>query len=191
MNEQPEWKTDMTRDELLTVFPSHRARLVAVLSRLVESVEAEDLVQETLLRALAAIEGFRGEAGLGTWLHRIAVNLAHDRLRKQARDVTDFPRSEEPAASAEPDPIEGKQMSRCMQNLLGTLSAPQRQVLVQADVLDRTTVEIARDAGISVGNAKIRLHRARQAMKQAIETHCELHYREAGVLCCTPKPNRA
>lgn len=178
----------MTRDELLHAFAAHRGRLVAALSRLVEPAEAEDLAQETLLRALAAVDGFRGEAALGTWLYRIATNLAYDRLRTRVRGSTDSPPSEETVAA--PDPIEGKQMSRCVRELLDTLPASQRQVLVQADVLDRTAAEIARDTGISVGNAKIRLHRARQALKKEIETHCDLHYREAGVLCCAPKPDR-
>jgi RNA polymerase sigma-70 factor (ECF subfamily) len=181
----------MTRDELLTAFSSHRVNLVATLCRFVGSTEAEDLANETLLRAMSSVGGFRGDAALGTWLRRIAVNLAHDRLRQRMRDVGKPSLPEETAAPANPDPVEGRQMSRCVRELLDTLPASQRQVLVQADMLERTTAEIARDAGISVGNAKIRLHRARQAMKKALETNCEFHHREAGVLCCAPKPNRA
>ena len=179
----------MTRDDLLHLFPVHRGRLVAALARLVEPAEAEDLAQETLLRALAAVDGFRGEAALGTWLHRIAINLAHDRLRQRARNAGE-PQPEEAAAPADPDPLEVRQMSRCVQDLLARLPASQRQVLVQADMLERTAAEIARDAGISVDNAKIRLHRARRAMKKSLEANCDFHHREAGVLCCAPKPNR-
>lgn len=181
----------MTRDGLLLAFPSQRGRLVAHLARLVGPTEAEDLANETLLRAMASVDGFRGEAALGTWLHRIGVNLALDRLRRQARDADPPPAMDEPAVPPIPDPLEGAQMSGCVRKLLAALPASQRQVLVEADMLDRTAAEIARDTGISVGNVKIRLHRARQAMKRALETHCDFHHREAGVLCCAPKPDRA
>jgi RNA polymerase sigma-70 factor (ECF subfamily) len=86
--------------------------------------------------------------------------------------------------------LERQQMSRCVQDLLAKLPARQRQVLVQADVLDLTAPEIARDEGITAGNAKIRLHRARLALKEVVETHCDFHHGEAGVLCCTPKKER-
>lgn len=179
----------MNRDELLRLYPAHRRRLAAALSRLVGPTEAEDIAQETLLRALAAVEGFRGEAALGTWLHRIGLNLAYDRLRRRAHEA-DQASIGETAAAPQPDPLEGRQMSRCVQELLAALPASQRDVLVQADMLERTTAEIARDTGISVGNAKIRLHRARRAMKAALEARCDFHHREAGVLCCLPKPDR-
>jgi RNA polymerase sigma-70 factor (ECF subfamily) len=179
----------MERGELLCRFPAHRDKLVAMLARLVGATEAEDLVNETLLRAMAAISGFRGEAELGTWLHRIAVNLAHDHLRRRGRDPAapndaDLP---DTADDDSPDILEQRQMSVCVQKILTTLPASQRQLLIQADVLDQTAAEIARDAGITTGNAKIRLHRARRSLEAALESHCEFHRRNSGVLCCIPK----
>lgn len=184
----------MTRDELLHAYPTHRGKLVAALSRLVGPAEAEDLAQETLLRALAAIDGFRGEAALGTWLHRIGMNLAYDRLRRKDA-LSAAPADPEDAAGPDTAPsaeaaIDRRQMNRCMHEVLATLPPQYREVLFQADVLDRTAAEIASTAGISPGNAKIRLHRARRAMKAALEAQCDFHHREPGVLCCTPKPGR-
>jgi RNA polymerase sigma-70 factor (ECF subfamily) len=184
----------MDRDELLGLYPAHRGRLVAALSRLVEPAQAEDLAQETLLRALSAVDGFRGEAALGTWLHRIAVNLAYDHLRrKDALPVV--PTDEEDAAEPDAAPsaeegLDQRQMGRCVDEVLTTLPPQYRDVLLKADVLDHTAAEIACVTGISTGNAKIRLHRARRAMKAALEAHCDFHHREPGVLCCTPKPER-
>ncbi len=176
------------RAALLGEFPRLRPRLVAALARLVAPVDAEDLANETLLRALSAVDDFRGEAALGTWLHRIGVNLAYDLLRRQGREPLehDAP-ADEIAAEAGQDPLERRQMSDCVQQVLATLPAPQRQLLVQADVLDRTAPEIARAAGITTGNAKIRLHRARRAMQAALESRCDFHHRDGGVLCCAPK----
>lgn len=185
----------MDRDDLLRLYPSQRGRLVASLARLVGPTDAEDLANDTLLRALAAVDGFRSEAALGTWLHRIGVNLAYDLLRRRDRDpilpteqAVDIPEAAVDADIGEP--LDQRQMSQCISELLAKLPAHQRAPLVQADMLDRKAAEIAQDAGISVGNAKIRLHRARHAMKTALESHCDFHHRDAGVLCCTPKAER-
>lgn len=181
----------MDRDELLRAFPVHRPKLVANLARMVGPADAEDLAAETLLRALDAAEGFRGEAALGTWLHRIGVNLANDLLRRRERSPVvpvagdgDLP--DIVADASDSEPIEQRQMSACVRNLLATLPPAQRDVLTQADMLDRTALEIARDGGITPGNVKIRLHRARRAMQDVLETHCDFD-RDSGVLCCTPK----
>ena len=66
-------------------FPSLYAdfypRIMRYLRRLVGESEAEDLAQETFIKASQGLEGFRGEAQVSTWLYRIATNLAIDRLR--------------------------------------------------------------------------------------------------------------
>lgn len=182
----------MTRDELLHLYPAHRPRLVATLSRLVGPAEAEDLAQETLLRALSAVDGFHGKAALGTWLHRIGVNLAYDVLRRRsaspvlpAEDTGNI--AETATETSGSEALELRQTSECVRNMLSALPAQQRDVLVQADMLERTVPEIARDAGITTGNAKIRLHRARRAMKAALERSCAFYYGPAGELLCAPK----
>ncbi|HEX8987490.1 MAG TPA: RNA polymerase sigma factor [Rhodocyclaceae bacterium] len=179
----------MDREELLRRYPGERERLVAAAARLVGPNEAEDVANEALLRALAAVDEFRGEAALGTWLHRIAINCAYDHLRRRNRaaevsaELEDLP---EPAGD-EPDPLERRQMTQCVQAVLASLPPAQRHLLVQADVLERTAPEIARDAGITTGNAKIRLHRARRSLQAALESRCDFHHRDGGVLCCSPK----
>jgi len=180
------------RAQLLGAFPEHRAQLVSSLVRLVGAADAEELANETLLRALDAVDTFRGEAALSTWLHRIALNLAYDLLRRRERSPVhcaghgaDLPELVAEAVAGEG--LERQQMSCCVQNLLATLPAQQRQVLAQADMLERTAPEIARDSGVTTGAVKVRLHRARRAMQAALETHCDFEHHESGVLCCVPK----
>ncbi|MGE5467964.1 MAG: RNA polymerase sigma factor [Ignavibacteria bacterium] len=180
------------RERVLAAFAAGRGRLVATLARMVGPAEAEDLADETLLKALAAIAGFRGDASLSTWLHRIALNLAYDHLRGERRAqplhaADDAETVEELAAPAVGDPVERHQMSACVQEVLATLPGAQRQVLVQADVLGQTAPEIAAQAGIATGNAKIRLHRARRALRAALERRCDFHHEDGGILCCVPK----
>ena len=182
----------MNRDELLSLYPAHRGRLVASLTRLVGLADAEDLAEETLLRALSAVDDFRGEATLGTWLHRIGLNLAYDLLRRRERSPVqsvgqgvEVP--EVIAEAADGEPLERRQMSNCVQKLLAKLPPRQRHVLMQADMLEQTAAEIARDSGVTTGNVKIRLHRAQWAMHAVLETHCDFDHGAAGVLCCLPK----
>ncbi|MBS1230643.1 MAG: polymerase, sigma-24 subunit, subfamily [Proteobacteria bacterium] len=182
----------MDREQLLRGYPAERSRLRASLERLVGPADAEDLANETLLRALSAVDSFRGEASLGTWLHRIGVNLAYDLLRSRSRNPVlaaehgnDLPETADEAINGEQ--LERRQMSLCVQNLLAELPPQQRQILAQADMLDQTVAQIARDAGITTGNAKIRLHRARRAVKAVLESHCDLEHQGSGVLCCEPK----
>jgi RNA polymerase sigma-70 factor (ECF subfamily) len=151
--------------------------------------DAEDIANEALLKALRAVDGFRGDANVGTWLHRIATNLAYDHLRREGR--VPLISTEEVVLPYEPneevDSLEQGQMSECVQQVLATLPSSQRQLLIQADVLEQTAPEIARDAGITTGNAKIRLHRARKSLQRALMDRCDFHHRATGELCCTPK----
>lgn len=181
----------MNREELMAQFPAHRSRLVSALTRLV-GPDAEDIANETLLRALDAIDGFQEQAALGTWLHRIATNLAYDHLRRLGRQPVEFMGHDALPDLAEegPDHHEQRQMSACVQQVLETLPDAQRQLLLQADVLELTAAEIAEESDISVGNAKIRLHRARRALEAELSSRCDFHRRDEGVLCCTPKPAR-
>lgn len=178
--------------QLLGELSEHRPRLVASLVPMVGHAEAEELANETLMRALAAMESFRGEAALGTWLQRIAINLAYDALRRRKHDPLAQALPEEALPDVAIDTADGAalergQMSLCVQRVLAKLPARERDLLMQADVLDRTAPEMAAASGISTGNAKIRLHRARQAAKALLEEHCDFHHEDVGILCCTPK----
>lgn len=182
----------MNREQLLCGYPAERSRLRASLERLVGPADAEDLANETLLRALSAVDTFRGEASLRTWLHRIGVNLAYDLLRSRSRNPVlaaeqgiDLPETADDAINGEQ--LERRQMSQCVQNLLTKLPPQQRQLLAQADMFEQSVPQIARDAGITTGNAKIRLHRARCAIRAVLESHCDLERQGSGVLCCQPK----
>lgn len=183
----------LSSEELLAAFPTLRGRLVASLARLVDSTEAEDLANETLLRALSSVGGFRGEAALGTWLHRIGINLAYDLLRRRSASpiqpleaAVDIPEATDGTTTVG-EALERRQASQCIGNLLTSLPPQQREVLVHADMLENPVAKIACDAGITAGNAKIRLHRARRAMKAALEENCILYHGSDGQLLCMPK----
>src|SRR5437763_16110462 len=97
----------MNGAQLTLGFGSHRSELKASCSRLLGSpVEAEDAVQETLLRAWRAADRFEGRATVRSWLYRIAKNVCIDAANRRSREpmpIEEWDRSDQ---GAEPDPAE-------------------------------------------------------------------------------------
>lgn len=153
--------------------------------RFVGSVhDAEDLVQETLARAWRGRAAYRGEAGLRTWLRRIATRASLDELRRRGSRRTlpaeaDADRSREPLwleplpehllRDSEPDPAAAYELresvSLAFMVALQRLPPRQRAVLIERDVLALRAAEVAEHLGISVSGVNSLLHRARRTMR--------------------------
>jgi RNA polymerase sigma-70 factor (ECF subfamily) len=179
----------------------YRARIHRHVRSLVRDPgDAEDLTQETLLRAHAQLASLREPAALGVWLYRIATRLCHDHLRRVERPLpADEGAAGEPDRPEERVPDDGPgldqladhaAMSACGERLLDTLPDAYRAVLLLHDLQGLTSVEIARLTRTTPGSVKIRLHRARQRFREALERECELYRDERGVLLGSPKPPR-
>lgn len=142
--------------------------------RLVGNVDdAHDVAQDTYLRAFRSLRGFRGESNIGTWLYRITANSAHSLLDRRRRtsaspltddlNVVDVRLPHDPAASAEL----GDLRDRLVQ-ALSLLPEKLRSVLVLRDIYDLPHEAIAERLGISESAAKVRLHRARQKLRDQL-----------------------
>lgn len=159
-----------------------------------DPAEAEDVLQEVLVKAHASAEQLRAPGALATWLFRIATHVGIDHLRKHGRqpevadvDVAELPSDEEDAGPGLQRVVEQQEMSACVQRFLLDLPVVYRTVLLLHDLDGMSAVEIADSLGISVGNAKIRLHRARAALRAALVAGCSFSCDERGVLVCEPK----
>lgn len=163
--------------------------------------EAEDLTQETLLRAHEQLATLRDPGALGVWLYRIATRVCYDHLRRAASPpAPDDRRDDEGPGGAEeriPDGgpdldqlVDNAAMSACGERLLDTLPDAYRAVLLLHDLQGLTGVEIARLMRCTPGSVKIRLHRARRRFREALERECELYRDQRGVLVGSPKPRR-
>lgn len=172
----------------------HVGPLRAVALRLLRSPEdADDAVQEAFLSAYRNFDRFRGDARLGTWLHRIVVNAALGRLRKRKRrpehgaeivDMTELlPRfrengypeqfaaqwvqpAEELAARAE--------IRQQVREMIDKLPENYRTVLILRDIEELSTAETGELLQLNPGTVKVRLHRARQALRNLLEHELEL-----------------
>ncbi len=135
--------------------------------------DAEDVAQDTYLRVFKHLRRFRGDAHLGTWLHRITVNCASNLTAKRGR----VRRHEEYAAdigattpTSDPscDPAEratADDLRTRLQAAVESLPHKLRDVVVLRDVAGLSHDAIARQLGISESAAKVRLHRARQRLR--------------------------
>lgn len=160
-------------------------RLLAATRRLVrDEAAAHDCVQEAFISAFRHIDGFEPRASIGAWLHRIAVNAALMRLRKQRR-LAETPiddllpafdadgwRRDDLVEVPDDDP-ESELMRRRTRDFvrakIDLLPDAYRSALLLRDLEGWSTREAADALGIAEGAMKVRLHRARAALKRLIE----------------------
>ena len=180
------------------VHDEFRPRVLRYLTRLVGEREAEDLAQAVMLKVSEALPRFRGEASWSTWIYRMATNTALDHLRRKTipllaatrvdPDGADLP-EHELVASAESAAIRAE-MSDCIRQVVEGLPENYRTVVVLSEFEGFTNGEIAAILGLSVDVVKIRLHRAREKLRRALEAGCSFHRDGAG-LACDRKPDAA
>lgn len=144
---------------------------------------ADDCVQEAFLKAFRHIEGFEGRSSLKTWLHRITVNEALMKLRAlkrlDERPIDDLlPAFDANACRIEApwmrlatteEIVERESARALVVSKIGELPDSYRIILQLRDIEEMTTSEVAEMLGISETNVKVRLHRARSALKKILE----------------------
>ncbi len=162
-----------------------------IMSMVQDTAEAEDLTQETFLRAYRGRNSLREEGAQITWLYKIATHVCYDRLRQYARrspmeSKTDLDQVDvsEPDAPSLQETLEQDEMSGCIQRYLTRLPDTYRAAIMLHDMHELDAPEIAALLGESLPNIKIRLHRARQKLRSALEAGCSFSYDDRDVLTC-------
>jgi RNA polymerase sigma-70 factor (ECF subfamily) len=163
------------------VQPHLRAALSVARTILMNLADAEEVAQEAVLKALCNIQGFRGQAKFSTWLIQITINEARSRLRKDRRhlyqsldepqtgngdeyvpkDFTDW--REIPSAA-----LERKELRDALRQALASLPQNYREVFTLRDIAHLSVYETAQALGLTVGNVKTRLLRARLQLREAL-----------------------
>ena len=130
--------------------------------------EAEDVIQETWMRAARALEGFRWQSALKSWLTGIALNRVRETARKKKRSLVEVDGEwEMPVAASDPG------HSIDLDRALELLPSGFRTVLVLHDVEGYTHQEIGSQLGITDGTSKSQLHGARKAMRRLLNAGLE------------------
>lgn len=155
----------------------YQRRIYTLCLRILSDTDAaEELTQETLVKALTGLENFDGRSALGTWLHRIATNACFSRIRSdrvRSKGRVPWPESGEPIAPQRvqqgEDRLDAAQRSRLVAAALERINPEHRVVLVLRDVQGLEYEQVAEVLGIPMGTIKSRLFRARAALRQAVE----------------------
>jgi RNA polymerase sigma-70 factor (ECF subfamily) len=163
---------------------THTPRLLAVAQRLLRNEEdAKDAVQEAFLNAFRSLGSFEGASRVSTWLHRIAVNVALMKLRSQRRKPEAsieglLPAFLEDGHHALHPPewrdgadvlLERREDREFIRACINELPESHRTVLILRDVEELDPEETARALGVTENVVKVRLHRARQALRSLLE----------------------
>jgi RNA polymerase sigma factor (sigma-70 family) len=143
---------------------------------------AADAVQESLLKALKAADQIRDEENAKAWFYRILRRTIIDLYRR--RDAQDRALAElEHELNAPPDVEEERIVCACMERLLPMIAPRYADVIRQLDLDEKSPEAVAETLGISRNNLNVRLHRARQQLKQRLEETCRVCARH-GCLDC-------
>lgn len=172
-----------------TLFHRNKQRVYSLCLRITRNTaDAEELTQEAFFQAFRKIHTFRGESAFSTWLHRLTVNIVLMRLRKNRvsemslegsveKEEFDRPQREFGA----PDLTLTGSIDRLqIERAVARLARGYRQIFVLHDVQGYKHHEIAALLGVSVGNSKSQLHKARTKLRTflretGMESRKELH----------------
>lgn len=156
-----------------------------------DSATADDLLQETLLKIARGLPEFEGRSSVKTWAFTIATRVATDYFRKPdtRAHIVDVDNAPELPGS-DPD-VEGRmvidEMNSCVREVIDSLPEDYRAALVLHDLQGLTAAATAEACGCSLATAKIRIHRARTRLRNALNAECEFYRDEDGVFRCDRK----
>lgn len=161
---------DAALDPRLRALAAQRGRYLAfVRRRLRTEADAEDLLQQALLRAAERLGSLRQGERLDAWFYRLLRNALADHHVQQASQAARFELLAEEIAEASPRQVVG---CACALGLLGGLRPDHAEILRRVDLDDQPLPEAAGALGVTANNAKVRLHRARKALRELLAGCC-------------------
>ena len=161
-------------------------RLFRVIVRILgDEDEARSIMQETFLQAYLRLGTFRGESKVTTWLYAIGINLSRAALRKARRlsalDVDDIDRlqpafnkgmfQEDVRAWNPLERVEKSELHKAVRQAIDRLPEDYRVVVTLRDIQELPTAEVAAMLDLTEGAVRVRLHRARRALKKLLDPH--------------------
>lgn len=187
----PEKCDTLTVADFQSQFLTFHSKLKSFIFRLTANwQDAEDIANDTYIKALKNLGGFSGKSTLKTWLFTIATNLAKDRLRAQQRWHADIQDQCRESAQASPEKVQTmrdivhespaekyefkEHIDYCFTCIAKTLETAQQLVLILKEVYQFKVAEIMEIASLSEGQVKYRLSEARRTMTAIYDRRCTL-----------------
>jgi RNA polymerase sigma-70 factor (ECF subfamily) len=167
---------------------SHRQFLSFLEKRVESRAVAEDILQSAFVRGLEHGGDIRDEESAVAWFYRVLRNATIDHYRHRAATdrayegwVREFGALEAPEAELK------EEICQCVSALIETLKPEYREALRVVDLAEGSLTDLAKQTGITAGNAAVRVHRAREALRKQIRTACG-SCAEHGCLDCQCEP---
>jgi len=168
------------KDVFRLLVERHSRTIFGLAFRMMENEQdAEEIVQETFVRAYRALDGFESRANFGTWIYRIAVNRCYDllkqrksRLQVEAKEDLDEAALVEQIPTKNPSPertLLSREIEVRVRLAVKQLTAGERTAFVLRHFEGRSVEEIARVLNVREGAAKNRVHRAVQKLRQQLQ----------------------
>jgi RNA polymerase sigma-70 factor (ECF subfamily) len=180
-----------TGDEaaFVEIMARHRERITSIAFAMLKNhADADEITQDTFLRAHRGLANFRGDSSLATWLHRIAMNLSRNRywyFFSRRRHLTislehsigadNQSTFADLVASGAADPAREAttaEFTELVASCMGSLGAKSRKILMLRNTLDHSYGEIANELGVNIGTVKSRIARARKNLRALMSERC-------------------
>lgn len=186
----------------VSVFNRFHDPIYRYILRLVhQATEAEDLTQETFLRAHQHLSDLQSSEAIRSWLYRVATNICFDRFRKTAYRIEPLSLDDETSRATHiedrleeesdeltlDEVIDKTEMNACIQSYIGRLADDYRVTVLLHDIHGMTCSEISQILSCPLELTKIRLYRAHQKLKVTLAAGCEIGANPLGGLTCDPK----
>ncbi len=151
------------------LYEAYRGRIYALCLRMTaDRSRADDLTQDTFVRAWQRLDSFRGESRFYTWLHRLGVNVVLADLRSRGRWEEREVDGEDTLEREGAAPVQNGSHAIDLERAIATLPPKARSIFVLYDVEGYRHPEIAALTGLSEGTSKAHLHRARRLLRKAL-----------------------
>jgi RNA polymerase sigma-70 factor (ECF subfamily) len=186
------------------VFAAYHGKVLAYARKLLGAADAEDVTQEVFVKIDRALPTLEDPSKLSSWVYAITLNTVRDLARRQARTpdllvasaesaVADgeagdpLLRVPDAAARTPEETAMHGEMVACYLDYVRQLPPAYYEVYVLAELEQLGNEEIARRLALSLGTVKIRLHRARAQLHEALRRNCRCYHDERGELMGEPK----
>ena len=163
----------MTPAAVQRLVDSHRQFLAFLEQRVESRAVAEDILQSAFVRGLERGAEVRDEESVVAWFYRVLRNAVIDHYRHRAsteRALEGW--GKEFIRQQAPDPDLRRDICACISGLVDTLKPEYQEALRIIDLDERSLKDLAHEAGITSGNAAVRVHRAREALRKQVRTVC-------------------
>lgn len=165
-----------------TLVANHRRFLAFLERRTGDRTEAEDILQEAFVRGIEHVEGVRDEESVIAWFFRVLRNALVDRSRRHAAEARSLERIV--ARIGATDPESEREACACIGALLSQLNPDYAELIRRVDLEGEPVTAWAAAKQVTAGSARVRLHRARAALRREVERTCRT-CAEHGCMDCT------